>query len=70
MAILVEYDAGKEPYGDWLVRNGSRGRIISNHRKKARAVERAKREARKRDTQVRIQHTDGTWKNGPTYGRG
>lgn len=70
MAILVQYDDGKKPYGDWIVRNGSRGKIISNHRKKKRAVERAKREARKRNTRVRIQNTKGRWKNGPNYGRG
>jgi hypothetical protein len=65
MTIYVEIDAGAgQRSGDWIVKNGSgRGaRIISRHRTKAAAKKKARSEAHKRDTGLRIQNTDGTWK--------
>lgn len=69
--ILVEIkkDAGNRE-GDWVVRNGPGGAILSTHRLKDRAVEEAKQEARKRNTSVRFQNTHGQWAQGPGYGGG
>ena len=52
--------------GDWIVEYGTRH--VSRHRTKSAAVERAKQKARSKDTQVRIQRTDGTFRQGPSYG--
>lgn len=51
--------------GDWVVEYGTRH--VSRHRKKSAAVDAAKRKAREKNTQVRIQRTDGTFKQGPSY---
>jgi hypothetical protein len=69
MTILVEIDsqAGQRT-GDWIVRNGSRGRILSRHRTKSAAVSQGRTEARKRGTNLKIQGTDGQWSQGPSYG--
>lgn len=45
--------------GDWAVRTGNK--IISNHRKKSAAKKKARTEARKRDTYVRVQKANGRW---------
>lgn len=62
MTILVELDpdAGARE-GDWIVRNGPGGEILSRHRTKARAEQAARKERRKRNTDIRKQNTDGTW---------
>jgi len=53
--------------GDWAVTTDG-GRTISRHRTKDRAMQVARREARKRDTNVRFQNaTTGHWNQGPTY---
>lgn len=68
MTILVEIQSGAgQRSGDWIVRNGSRGRILSRHRKKSTAVSRGRSEARKRGTDLRIQNTNGRWRQGPSY---
>jgi hypothetical protein len=41
--------------------------MVSRHRTKSAAVERAKSKAREKNTQVRIQNTDGTFRQGPSY---
>lgn len=63
MTILVELnpDAGARA-GDWIVRNGSGGSILSTHRLKRVAKKEARKEARKRDTGVKVQNTNGVWK--------
>ena len=67
--ILVEINKKSgQVTGDWIVRNGSGGRIISRHRTKSAAVKRARREARKRGTSFRVQDTQGRWSQGPGYG--
>jgi len=48
--------------GDWAVR--SRGKIYSHHRKKETAIKEARKVARKRDSTVMIQKTDGTFSEG------
>lgn len=69
MTILVEADptAGQRK-GDWIVRNGPGGRIINRHRTKKKAKSTARREARKRNTDYRVQKsTNGHWSQGPSY---
>lgn len=68
MTILVEVDskAGQRG-GDWVVRNGPGGTILSRHRTKRRAVSRGRTEARKRSTNLRVQNTRGQWRQGPSY---
>jgi len=63
MTILVQLDkkAGQRQ-GDWIVRNGAGGPIVSRHRLKRKAVEKGRDEARKRGTDIRIQNTNGQWK--------
>jgi len=51
--------------GDWVVKYGTR--MVSRHRTKSAAVERAKSKAREKNTQVRIQNADGTFRQGPSY---
>lgn len=68
MTIQVEIDSQSgQRTGDWIVRNGPGGRIISRHRTKSRAVSRGRKEARKRGTDLKIQNTSGTWQQGPSY---
>lgn len=68
MTILVEVQKGAgQRGGDWIVRNGAGGTIISRHRKKSAAKRRARREARKRNTNLRVQNTRGQWSQGPSY---
>lgn len=62
MAIQVEIDKQSgQGRGDWLVRNGPGGQILSRHRLKSAAVKAARKEARKRGTDIRAQKQDGTW---------
>lgn len=68
MAIYVKADpkAGQSK-GDWIVTTDG-GRTISRHRKKSRAMEVARREAKKRGESVRFQNArTGTWNQGPSY---
>jgi hypothetical protein len=51
--------------GDWVVKYGTR--MVSRHRTKKEAVQKAKQKAREKKTQVRIQNTDGTFRQGPSY---
>lgn len=68
MTVLVEVDAtAGQRTGDWIVRNGAGGTIISRHRSKQAAVSRGRTEARQRGTNLKIQNTNGTWKQGPSY---
>jgi len=69
MTIYVGIDAqGGQRTGDWVVRNGAGGTILSRHRTKAAAKSRGKQEARKRNTDLKIQNSGGgTWKQGPSY---
>lgn len=52
--------------GDWVVTTDG-GKTISRHRLKSRAVDRAKSEARQRDTSYRVQDTSGQWSQGPSF---
>lgn len=62
MTILVEIDSGAgQRGGDWIVRNGAGGEILSRHRKKSAAMRAARREARQRDTDIREQKRNGQW---------
>ncbi len=67
MAIYVKSDptAGQRT-GDWIVTTDG-GQTISRHRKKSRAMEKARSEAKKRGTNVREQNTSGHWNQGPSY---
>lgn len=65
MTIQVEIDSGAgQRGGDWIVRNGSGGEILSRHRLKSAAKDRGQTEANKRGTDLRVQNTDGTWNRG------
>lgn len=67
--ILVEINKKSgQRRGDWIVRNGSGGKILSRHRTKSAATKRARTEARKRNTSFRVQDTKGRWSQGPGYG--
>lgn len=62
MTIMVEIDSGAgQRGGDWIVRNGAGGAILSRHRKKSTAMQKARSEARQRDTDLRVQNTNGQW---------
>lgn len=45
--------------GDWAVKAGNR--ILSHHRLKSRAVKRARKEAKKRNTYIRVQKSNGKY---------
>jgi len=61
MSILVKIDAqAGQRGGDWVVTSGSR--VLSRHRKKSAAVSKGRTEARKRGTDLRIQNTNGQWR--------
>jgi hypothetical protein len=67
MTVFVESDptSGKRK-GDWIVVVGNR--TVSRHRKKKTAVKKAKKKARKRGSDVKIQNSStGHWKQGPSY---
>ena len=51
-----------EVRGDWAVR--SHGKIFSHHKTKEKAIEEARKIAKKRDATVMIQNTDGTFSDG------
>ena len=70
--IIVKIDptAGQRR-GDWLVKNGAGrgGRNISRHRKKSTAVSRGRREAKKRNTTLKVQNArTGQIKTVASYG--
>lgn len=71
MTIYVAIDArGGQRSGDWVVKNGAGrgGRIISRHRKKSTAKKRARKEARKRNTDLRVQNAStGQYKTVRNY---
>jgi hypothetical protein len=69
MPILVEVDAkAGQRSGDWIVRNGAGGQILSRHRTKRKAKSKARSEARKRNTNMRVQSSStGQWSQGPSY---
>lgn len=62
--VQINSTAGQRS-GDWEVRAGNRQ--ISTHRKKKRAVSKAKSYAKKKGGQVRIQNTNGTFKQSTSY---
>lgn len=68
MAIYVKSDPKSgQRSGDWIVTTDG-GRTISRHRKKGAAKRKAKREARKRNTNVRFQNAStGQWNQGPAF---
>ncbi len=49
----------------WVVK--ANGRTVSTHRLKKRAVESGRREARKKNTTLRIQRRDGTFQTTRSY---
>jgi len=51
-----------EVKGDWAVR--SHGKIFSHHKTKEKAIEEARKIAKKRDATVMVQNTDGTFSDG------
>lgn len=51
-----------EVRGDWAVR--SHGKIFSHHKTKEKAIDEARKVAKKRDATVMVQNTDGTFSNG------
>jgi hypothetical protein len=51
-----------EVSGDWAVR--SHGKFFSHHKSKEKAIEEARKIAKKRDATVRVQNTDGTFSEG------
>lgn len=68
MTIQVEIDKRSgQRSGDWVVRNGPGGQILSRHRTKRRAVSEGRQAARSRGTNLKIQNRDGTWRQGPSY---
>lgn len=67
MTVFVKSDptAGHRK-GDWKVTVGNR--TVSRYRKKKAAVKKAKKKARSKNTDVRIQNSStGQWKQGPSY---
>lgn len=66
--ILVEIDKKSgQRAGDWIVRNGAGGEILSRHRTKKAAMEKARRAASRRSTQLRAQGIDGQWRQVASY---
>lgn len=71
MTILVEnklHDKGTRT-GQWAVIDytGGRRREVSTHRLKRVAVSQGKKLARRKQTNIRIQDTNGQWRQGPSY---
>lgn len=70
MTIYVEIDARPgQRSGDWVVKNGAGagGAVIDRHRTKAAAVSNGRTEAKRRNTSLRVQATDGTWRTEANY---
>lgn len=56
---VVNHRRPNQAQGDWAVKSGSH--VISRHRLKSAAVDKARREARKRDCGYQVQKSDGKW---------
>ncbi len=59
---VVSSPQAGEVRGDWAVR--SHGKFYSHHKTKEKAIEEARKIARKRDATVMVQNTDGTFSTG------
>lgn len=68
MTVYVKADpTAGQSRGDWVVTTDG-GQTISRHRKKKRAMSKAKSEARSRGTNVKYQNSgSGQWNQGPSY---
>lgn len=62
--VISDPKSGKST-GDWVVKVGNRQ--ISRHRTKSAAKSKARKEAKKRGAQLRVQNTQGQWSQGPSY---
>jgi hypothetical protein len=59
---VVSSPQAGEVRGDWAVR--SHGKFFSHHKTKEKAIEEARKIAKKRDATVLVQNTDGTFSTG------
>jgi hypothetical protein len=59
---VVSSPQAGEVRGDWAVR--SHGKFYSHHKTKEKAIEEARKIAKKRDATVMVQNTDGTFSTG------
>lgn len=65
IVTVVSNPSAGQRRGDWEVR--SNGNRVSTHRKKSTAKKKARKHARARDGQVRVQNQDGTFRTVASY---